>query len=90
MSNDIAFLAEFADGHPARSALELAAGAAELAAASGGAAVGMAYGTGARSGAAALGAAGAATVVLLGDENGPAIAMAARLAAAVSDRAPRA
>ena len=31
MSNDIAFLAEFADDAPARSALELAAGAAALA-----------------------------------------------------------
>ena len=54
MSNDIAFLAEFADGKPQRSALELAAGAAELAAASGGAAVGLAYGSGAKSGAAAF------------------------------------
>ena len=52
MSNDIAFLAEFADGQPARSALELAAGAAQLAKASGGAAVGLAYGSGAKSGAA--------------------------------------
>jgi hypothetical protein len=41
MSNDIFFLAEFADGGPARSALELAAGAAELASESGGSAVAL-------------------------------------------------
>ena len=55
MSNDILFLAEFAGGAPARSALELAAGAAELAAQSGGSAVALAYGPGASDGAAALG-----------------------------------
>ena len=38
MSKDILFLAEFAGGKPARAALELATGAAELAAQSGGAA----------------------------------------------------
>jgi len=85
MSNDVAFLAEFADGQPARSALELAAGAAELAQAAGGAAVGLAYGAGARSGAAGLGAAGAARVVVLGDEAAPAITVAPGLAAAVSE-----
>ncbi|HEY7846743.1 MAG TPA: electron transfer flavoprotein subunit alpha/FixB family protein [Candidatus Limnocylindria bacterium] len=85
MSNDIAFLAEFADGQPARSALELAAGAAELATASGGSAVGLAYGAGAKSGAAGLGAAGAARVIVLGAEAGPAIAMAAALAAALGE-----
>ncbi len=90
MSNDIAFLAEFADGQPARSALELAAGAAELASASGGAAVGLAYGPGAKSGAAGLGAAGAAKVVVLGDENVPAVTVAAPLAAAVRDLTPQA
>ena len=90
MSNDIAFLAEFADDAPARSALELAAGAAALAKGSGGAAVGLAYGPGAKSGAAGLGAAGATKVVVLGDENAPAITLAAPLAAAVRDLAPQA
>jgi electron transfer flavoprotein alpha subunit len=85
MSTDVAFLAEFADGQPARSALELAAGAAELAQAAGGAAVGLAYGAGARSGAAGLGAAGAARVVVLGDDAAPAITVAPALAAAVSE-----
>ena len=85
MSNDIAFLAEFADGQPARSALELAAGAAELAKASGGGAVGLAYGPGAQDGSAALGAAGATRVVVLSDENVPAITLAGSLAAAVGD-----
>ena len=42
MSNDILFLAEFAAGTPARSALELATGAAELASQSGGSAIGLA------------------------------------------------
>ena len=45
MSNDILFLAEFSGGAPARSALELASGAAELASQSGGAAVALAYGS---------------------------------------------
>ena len=89
MSNDIAFLAEFADGQPARSALELAAGAGELARASGGAAVGLAYGPGAKSGAAGLGAAGAAQVVVLGDETVPAITMAGPLAATVGELQPQ-
>lgn len=84
MSHDICFLAEFADGKPTRSALELAAGAQQLAASSGGQAVALAYGPGA-SGAAALGAAGAARVVLLGDANVPAITLAAAAAAAVRD-----
>lgn len=88
MSNDIAFLAEFADGQPSRSALELAAGAAELAKASGGAAVGLAYGPGAKSGAAGLGAAGAARAVVLGDAEAPAITFAAAAAAAVKDLQP--
>ncbi|HEX6474487.1 MAG TPA: electron transfer flavoprotein subunit alpha/FixB family protein [Candidatus Limnocylindria bacterium] len=89
MSNDIAFLAEFADGQPARSALELAAGAGELATASGGAAVGLAYGPGAKSGAAGLGAAGATQVLVLGDEAAPAITMAGPLAAAVGELQPQ-
>jgi electron transfer flavoprotein alpha subunit len=87
MSSDIAFLAEFGDGAASRSALELAAGAAELAGASGGAAVALAYGPGA-AGAASLGAAGAARVVLLGDAAVPAIVHAAAAAAAVSDLKP--
>jgi electron transfer flavoprotein alpha subunit len=83
MSNDIAFLAEFSDGAPARSALELAAGAAELAGA-GGAVVALAYGPGA-GGAAALGAAGATRAILLGDDTTPAIVHAAAAAAAVRE-----
>ena len=58
MSNDVAFLAEFSDGSPTHSALELAAGAAELAGQGKGSAVGLAYGPGAGD-AASLGAAGA-------------------------------
>jgi electron transfer flavoprotein alpha subunit len=73
MNNDILFLAEFSGGSPARSALELATGAAELAAQSGGSAVALAYGPGAASGAAALGAHGAAKAIVLGDEDRPAI-----------------
>jgi electron transfer flavoprotein alpha subunit len=88
MSNDIAFLAEFADGQPSRSALELATGAAELAKASGGAAVGLAYGPGAKAGAAGLGAAGAARVVVLGDDEAPAITFAGAAAAAVGEQQP--
>ncbi len=83
--SDILFLAEFSAGRPARSALELATGAAELAAASAGSAVGLAYGSGAAAGAAALGAQGAARVVLLGDEDRPAVTYAGALAAAVRD-----
>jgi electron transfer flavoprotein alpha subunit len=88
MSNDIAFLAEFAEGEPARSALELAAGAAELAAASGGAAVGLSYGPGAQDGAAGLGGAGAARVTVLGDAEAPAITFAAAAAAVVKELQP--
>jgi electron transfer flavoprotein alpha subunit len=88
MSNDIAFLAEFAEGQPSRGALELAAGAAELAKASGGAAVALAYGSGARAAAAALGAAGAARAVVLGDADAPAITFAAAAAAAVKELEP--
>jgi electron transfer flavoprotein alpha subunit len=87
MSNDIFFLAEFAEGNPARSALELAAGAAELAEQSGGAAVALAYGEGA-GGAAALGAAGAARAVVLGEQPAPAITFAASAAAAVKEAGP--
>jgi electron transfer flavoprotein alpha subunit len=76
MSTDILFLAEFAGGSPARSALELATGAAELASQSGGQAVGLAYGPGAVSGAASRGAQGAARVVVLGDEDRPAVTYA--------------
>jgi len=88
MSTDVAFLAEFADGAPARSALELAAGAAELAGQSGGAAVALAYGPGADAGAAGLGAAGAVRAVVLGSGGGPAIGHAAALAAAVGQVEP--
>ncbi|HSM39061.1 MAG TPA: electron transfer flavoprotein subunit alpha/FixB family protein [Candidatus Limnocylindrales bacterium] len=88
MSNDIFFLAEYADGKPARSALELAAGAADLAAEAGGQAVALAYGDGADQGAAGLGAAGAARAVVLGGETAPAITFAAAAAAAVRDASP--
>lgn len=87
MANDIAFLAEHADGAPTRAALELAAGAAELATTSGGEAVALAYGPGAGD-APALGAAGAARAVVLGDEASPAITHAAAAAAAVRDLKP--
>ncbi|HVM24232.1 MAG TPA: electron transfer flavoprotein subunit alpha/FixB family protein [Candidatus Limnocylindrales bacterium] len=73
MSNDILYLAEFTGGQPARSALELASGAADLADQSGGAAVALAYGQGAASGAASLGAHGTARVVVLGDDDRPAV-----------------
>jgi electron transfer flavoprotein alpha subunit len=85
MSNDILFLAEFADGAPARSALELATGAAELASQSGGSAVALAYGPGAADGAAGLGAHGAARAIVLGDEDRPAITYAPELVAAARD-----
>jgi electron transfer flavoprotein alpha subunit len=81
-TNDILFLAEFGAGSPARSALELATGAAELASASGGAAVALAYGSGAAAGAAGLGAHGAARVIVLGDEDRPAISYAPAAVAA--------
>lgn len=87
MSNDVAFLAEFADGAPSRSALELSAGAAALAKESGGSAVALAYGKGA-GGAAQLGSAGAARAVVLGDNTNPAITHAQAAAAAVRELAP--
>jgi electron transfer flavoprotein alpha subunit len=87
MSNDVAFLAEFADGAPSRGALELAAGAAALARQSGGSAVALAYGNGAGS-ATQLGAAGAARAVVLSDNANPAITHAAATAAAVRELAP--
>ena len=86
---DVAFLAEFADGVPARSALELAAGAAELASQTDGAAVGLAYGPGADDGAPSLGGAGAARVVVLGSDAAPAVTVAGPLAAAVRELAPQ-
>ena len=85
MSNDILFLAEFSGGAPARSALELATGAAELGAQSGGSAVALAYGPGAASGAAALGAHGAARAIVLGDEDRPAITYGPAAVAAARD-----
>ena len=84
-TNDILFLAEFSGGAPARSALELATGAAELASQSGGSAVALAYGAGASQGAAALGAQGAARAIVLGDEEKPAIAYASGAIAAARD-----
>ena len=87
MSNDIAFLAEFSGGSPTHAALELAAGAAELAGQSKGAAVALAYGPGATE-AAALGAAGASRAVVLGDDASPAIVHAAAAAAAIRDLSP--
>ena len=85
MSNDILFLAEFSAGKPARSALELATGAAELASQSGGSAVALAYGSGAATGAAALGAHGATRAIVLGDEDRPAITYAPAVVAAARD-----
>ncbi len=85
MSTDILFLAEFSGGSPARSALELAAGAAELASQSGGTAVALAYGSGAASGAAGLGAHGAARALVLGDDDRPAITYAPAAVAAARD-----
>ena len=85
MGNDILFFAEFSGGKPARSALELATGATELATQSGGAAVALAYGKGAAAGAAGLGAHGAGRAVVLGDEDRPAISYAPAAIAAVRD-----
>ncbi|MCA1571473.1 MAG: electron transfer flavoprotein subunit alpha/FixB family protein [Chloroflexi bacterium] len=87
MSNDILFLAEFVAGAAARSALELATGAAELAGQSGGSAIALAYGPGAAAGAAGLGAHGAVRAIVLGDEDRPAITYAAATMAAVRDTA---
>jgi electron transfer flavoprotein alpha subunit len=84
MSNDIFFLAEFAGGTPQRSALELAAGAAGLSQQSGGQAVGLAYGAGAAAGAAGLSAFGAARVVVLADDDRPAIGLAPAVAQAAA------
>jgi electron transfer flavoprotein alpha subunit len=87
MSKDVAFLAEFSAGSPTRAALELAAGAAELAGQSGGSAVALAYGPGAE-GAAALGVAGATRATVLGDDPSPAITHAMAAAAVVRDLKP--
>jgi electron transfer flavoprotein alpha subunit len=85
MSTDVLFLAEFVGGAPARSALELAAGASELASQSGGKAVAIAYGPGAGDGGAGLGAHGADRAIVLGDEERPAITYAPAAIAAVRD-----
>jgi electron transfer flavoprotein alpha subunit len=85
MSSDILFFAEFVAGTPARSALELATGASELAAQSGGSAVALAYGAGAAGGAAELGSFGAQRAIVLGDEDRPAIAYAPAAIAAARD-----
>ncbi|HEY8921865.1 MAG TPA: electron transfer flavoprotein subunit alpha/FixB family protein [Candidatus Limnocylindria bacterium] len=87
MSSDVAFLAEFSGGSPTHAALELAAGAAELAGQSKGSAVALAYGPGAAD-AAALGSAGASRVVILGDDPSPAITHGAAAAAAVRGIGP--
>jgi electron transfer flavoprotein alpha subunit len=84
-ANDILFLAEFSDGKPARSAFELATGAAELASGSGGQAVALAYGPGASAGAAGLGAQGAGRAIVLGDEERPAIGHAPAAIAVARD-----
>ncbi len=85
MGNDIYFLAEFSGGEPARSAQELATGAASLAKQSGGSAVALAYGEGAQGGAAGLGTWGAGRAIVLGDGSGPAVGYAAAAAAAIGD-----
>ncbi|HJT64477.1 MAG TPA: electron transfer flavoprotein subunit alpha/FixB family protein [Candidatus Limnocylindria bacterium] len=87
---DVAFLAEFADGQPSRAAFELAAGAAELAEATGGTAVGLAYGPGAADGAGALGPAGAARVLVLASSASPAVTVAGQLADTVQREVPAA
>lgn len=83
MAGDIFFLAEITPHGPARSALELASGAAGLAAQSGGAAIGLAYGPNAARAAASLGSYGATRVVVVGDGGGPAIGTAHSAAATV-------
>ena len=88
MSSDVAFLAEFADGEPLRSALELAAGAADLAAEAGGKSVALAYGPGAGKSGETLGRAGADRVMALGDDVGPAITFAAAAHSAVKELEP--
>lgn len=88
MSTDIFFLAEFTDGAPQRSALELAAGAAELAAASGGSVVALAYGPGAGDGAAGLGAHGVGRAIVLGDDGAPAITHGPAAAATLTAEQP--
>ena len=87
MASDIFFLAEYAEGTPSRSAIELATGAVGLATQSGGAAVALAYGPGAGE-AAGLGAYGAQRAVVLGDEERPAISFAASAVAAVRGAQP--
>jgi electron transfer flavoprotein alpha subunit len=81
--SDVFFLAEFSGGAPARSAQELASGAAELARQSGGSAVALAYGEGAASGAAGLGAWGATRAIVVGDGTAPVITHAMAAADAV-------
>jgi electron transfer flavoprotein alpha subunit len=87
MPSDIFFLAEYAEGAPSRSAIELATGAADLANESGGDAVALAYGSGA-AGAAGLGAYGAKRAIMLGDEDRPAVSFAESAVAAVRDAQP--
>lgn len=84
-ANDVYFLAEFSGGSASRSALELATGAAILAEQSGGAAVALAYGEGAPSGAPGLGRYGARRALVLG-ERPAALAMTFGPAAAAAIR----
>jgi len=88
MGANVFFLAEFSDGEPARSALELATGAADLAGQSGGSAVALAYGPGSAKGAPALGRWGAQRAIVLGDDPAPAITRAGAAADAVKAGAP--
>jgi electron transfer flavoprotein alpha subunit len=88
VGSDVFFLAEFSGGEPARSALELAAGAARIAEESGGAAVALAYGPGSAKGAAGLGAHGARRAIVLGDDPAPAITYAGSAAVAVKAGEP--
>jgi len=76
VSGDVYFLAEFSAGGAAHSAHELAAGAAELAAAASGQAIALAYGPGATDGAEGLGRWGAARAIVLGSDEAPAITLA--------------
>jgi hypothetical protein len=83
MGTNVGFLAEFGGGAPTRAALELAAGAASLAAESGGSAVALAYGPGAAD-SSNLGPAGAAAAIVLGTDASPAITIAGTLSASVA------
>ncbi len=86
MSTDILFLAEFSGGTPARSALELATGAAELAAAVRRIGRGAGVRGGSRRRAPRPSARhGAARAIVLGDDDRPAITYAPAAVAAARD-----